>query len=65
MKMQTMKRMTMKEQRDLLLSVGVMLANSEDPKHVQTATAMTGKEGLEKVGRVWRRVWKRVYSKRV
>ena len=58
-----MKRLTMKEQRELLMAVGGLLANSEDPKFVQTETAMTGKHNLVRVGRVWRRVWKRVHSK--
>lgn len=58
-----MKRLTIKDQRDLLLAVGVLLSNAEDPKLVQTATAMCGKAQLLKVGRVWRRVWKRVHQK--
>lgn len=58
-----MKRLTPKDQRDLLLSVGVLLSNAEDPKHVLTATAMCGKAQLLKVSRVWRRCWKRVHSK--
>lgn len=58
-----MKRMELKDQRELLLAVGGLLANAEDPKFVQTATAFVGKKNLAKVGRVWRRVWKKVHAK--
>lgn len=50
-----MKRLSMKDQEKLLLAVGGLLANAEDPKHVKTATAMCGKGDLVNVWKVWRR----------
>jgi hypothetical protein len=58
-----MKRLEIKDQRELLLAVGALLANAEDPKELITETAFVGKRNLAKVGRVWRRVWKKVHAK--
>jgi hypothetical protein len=58
-----MKRLDMKDQRELLMAVGGLLANAEDPKFVQTNTAFVGTKNLAKVGRVWKRVWKKVHAK--
>ena len=58
-----MKRLKMKNQRALLLAVGGLLTNAEDPKFVKTKTAMCGKDALANVGRVWTRCWKEANAK--
>lgn len=50
-----MKRLTAKEQEELLLAVGGLLTNAEDPTKVTTNTAMCGRLDLQNVHRVWKK----------
>lgn len=59
-----MKRLTIKEQEELLLAVGALLVNSEDPTKVTTNTAMCGRFELQNVHRVWKKYFNKMHSKR-
>lgn len=59
-----MKRLTAKEQEELLLAVGGLLTNAEDPTKVTTNTAMCGRFDLQAVHRVWKKCFDKATARK-